>query len=219
MFQSASGAHNGDVYRGIIYLFVTFFLGFFYFSFLMIMFSLALPLMLVWIGFPLLIFTFAAARGMAAFDRQISAAILNVEAPPLPDDLRLTGGTMMQTLSAYAGSAQTWSSIGYLLLKFFLGTLTVSVASILLPFFILEVLLAMVGVRTGLITGQIGLATAHALAGLGTTLIGDQPVWVQVEKLKRTEPDKPKRGDSLEDDDLVHFIGDDGEIDIQRRQS
>lgn len=151
---------GGQVVRSWVYLFADFTLGTLYFTLLSALYSTAFSTLIVLIGFPLLVFSFAATRGLANFDRGISAALLNRPMTPMVEELDLRGMNIWQRLGAYASSPRTWLSAFYLFVKFPMGLLSLTVASMLLPFALIEWLLWLIGIDMGNITGRL----AHWMA-------------------------------------------------------
>ncbi len=213
-----NGITSGQIYRSWFYLWINFFLSIMYFTFLATGFSLAGSLLIFVIGFPILLFMFAASRGLAAFDRQISAAVLNIEASPFVDNLDLRGMNFGSRLGATIASPTTWLSIAYLLLKFPLSIIGFTVVMAITPFLILEMLLAEMGIHFGMISGRIVQAVAvGSFVGTNAMLtpkVLSRRVTVATEKTKnrQNEADMLHAAQRLGDVQTAYFIDDDGEI-------
>ncbi|MDX1995387.1 MAG: sensor domain-containing protein [bacterium] len=209
---------SGQIFRSYTYLFLNVFLSSMYFTFLLTGFLLAIPLMFVLVGFPLLGFMFAASRGLAVFDRQIGAALMDEPTPRFEDDLDLRGMNLGERLAAYTSSSMTWLSITYLFVQFVASLFTVTIGSMLLPFLILEGLLAMIGIHTGMISGRIGYMTAQASRAITNGIL---PATSE-ERARVTVPAEKAKNDSrrpisrLADDDeaegVAYYLTDDGEV-------
>ncbi len=213
---------DGRVYRGGLYLFIDWLLGMVYFTLLTVGLALGLSLLIVGIGIPILVMTLMGARYMAALDRRVARALLNVEVSPLHPGLEENDLSLGERLRTLLNSSFTWQSLVYLFFKLFLGVFEITAWSMVLPFHLLELLVNMVGIKTGQITGRILYGLALALNTVGETMLAGPPD-VEVEKAKRQleDEDKPKRDfyddDEVEANDFIYFIGDDGEIQSTRR--
>lgn len=215
---------DGRVYRGGLYLFIDWLLGMVYFTLLTVGLALGVALLIVGVGIPILVLTLMGARYMAALDRQVARALLNVEVTPLQPGLDEDDLGLRERLSVLLKSAFTWQSMVYLFFKLFLGVFEITAWSMVLPFYLLELMVNMVGIKTGQITGRIMYGLGLALNTVAETMLAAPPD-MEAEKAKR-EPDadeKPKRtiyddDDGPEvDEDFIYFIGDDGEIESTRR--
>lgn len=213
---------DGRVYRGALYLFIDWLLGMVYFTLLTVGLALGVSLLIVGVGIPILVMTLAGARYMAALDRQVARALLNVEVTPLQPALEEDDLSLGERLRTLLKSPFTWQSMVYLFFKLFLGVFEITAWSMVLPFYLLELMVNLVGFKTGQISGRIMYGLGLALNTVAETMLASPPE--EAEKPKR-EPDadeKPKRtlsddDDYIEDNDFIYFIGDDGEIESTRR--
>lgn len=189
------------IYRDLLYLIVQFILGTLYFSILVAGYSLGLSLLILIIGLPILRLTNRAAAILATLDRRMNAAWFS------PDGL-----AELETFDLQAAwQASRWGGLagaGYLLGRFTLGIIAINVVGLLLPFLLIEMLLNLAGVRTGMLTANLQRALALALAGVEDAPAAD---FDEVEKPKR------KRGELLEleaddEDEEGYILTDDGEI-------
>lgn len=192
--------------RGWFYLLLSFGLGVFYFTILMMGFATGLGLAIVWIGLPILMLMFAFSRQLAAFDRRLAAFMLNTRVQPLADDLDVQGWNPFKRLSAYMTSASTWQRMIYLFLKFPLGVIGLSVAILIMPFLMIETMLALLGINFGLITPRITHAVATSISA-SLLLNTETP---PEEKPKRDISKAAQRLQMEAEDD--YFLSDDGEI-------
>jgi hypothetical protein len=216
---------GGRMIRGWIYLLLNFILGTTYFSVFTAGFFTGVGLLIILIGIPILLLTFASARWMTTFDRRFTAALFGSELREIDEEIGYTRSAPPSTLHG----------IGYVLGKFLIGILSIMALSLLVPLFILELALQMGGLNTGQISGRITHALTVGLlatgasrtvkvaeAGLETTgrrvIVGPADV---PEKAKRKNDHMALALDEDEDEDnegeIVYFIGDDGEIHTRRR--
>lgn len=112
-----------QTYLNLAYLGLAFPLGLFYFIFFITGFSLGLPLTILWVGFFILAFVFAAAWLLTLFERQMAIWMLRVEIPPVAKPMPETS-SVWERFKAYLGNPVTWKGLLYLILKFPLGTIT-----------------------------------------------------------------------------------------------
>jgi hypothetical protein len=144
-------AVRGQTYLNLLYLFLSFPLGLFYFIFLVIGLSLGFSLLIVWAGLLILPVVFAGWWAFAAFERQLAIWLLREDIPPMASQQPAAPGLWAQIV-AYLSNPVTWKALLYLFAKFPLGllsfiaaitALSVSaaflVAPLLIPFFPLQV--------------------------------------------------------------------------------
>jgi len=127
-------------YLSLIYLWLAFPLGLFYFVLLVTGFSVGIPLILIWVGLGVLFLLMLAVWGLAALERVLAAGLLGAAvAPPLGRELH---GTVRQRLRMLFTGAELWKGLVFLFLKFPLGlvgwivsvvSLSVSIAFTLAP--------------------------------------------------------------------------------------
>ena len=122
---------RGQTYLNLIYLFLTFPLGLFYFIFLIVGFALGISLLIIWVGLLILLVVFAGWWGFVVFERQQAIWLLRVKVPPLTRQ-DLTGKTTGQQVMAYLTNPVTWKGLIYLFLKFPLGLTTFVIGTVLL---------------------------------------------------------------------------------------
>lgn len=203
-----------------MYLFLNFFMGTIYFSVFISLLSLGLGLAVILIGIPILYGTLVAMAWTTLFDRRFNAALF---ADP-------------ETLAAVNAQPRTtlMGGFGYILGKFITGTLSIVALSLLVPLFVLEIILMLVGMNTRQFTAHLTHAIANALMGLqfagGPASKSLRTVEVPDGEISRHEKAKHKlKNDDLvdfqfyddEDDEsgeIVYYIGDDGEIMTRRRR-
>ncbi len=112
-----------QTYLNLAYLFLAFPLGVVYFVFFVTGLSLGFPLIIVWIGLIILAVVFAAAWGLALFERQMAIWLLRVDVGPMGDDPN-PADDLWQRFKKYIGNPVTWKSLFFLLLKFPLGLIS-----------------------------------------------------------------------------------------------
>jgi len=111
---------SGQAYLNSIYLLISFPLGIFYFVFLISGLSVGLPLLIIWVGIPLLLLVGACWWLLAAFERQMAIHWLKEDIAPMTNPS--TEGTDLWTrFKDYFLNPVTWKSLLYLFLKFPLG--------------------------------------------------------------------------------------------------
>lgn len=129
-----------QTYLNLIYLLLSFPLGIFYFVYLITGFSTGIPLILIWVGIPILVAVVLLSYGLSAFERQMALHMLKIEVPPMSRGETPVG--LWPKLKALLTNPVTWKGIFYQFLKFPLGIvsfvlvvtlLSVSVGLILAP--------------------------------------------------------------------------------------
>jgi hypothetical protein len=199
---------DGRIYRSLFYLFWSFFTGMMFVPMLIGAFSTSFALSLILIGIPLLVMSLAGVRGIAAFDRQIGAAMLQKDVVPVADDIE-RGESVFRRLGSYLSSPITWLSVVYMLVRFPVGIFSLIVALCMIPLVLLEtVLLAPLGISRNMIAMHILNALASGIYGFSSSLLPTQ----------REEPRPIRRRDEsvghrLElQEEPSYYIDDEGEI-------
>lgn len=121
-----------QTWLNVVYLFLSFPLGIFYFVFLVTMLSVGLSTIIIWVGLPILFLTYLAIRGMAALEREMARHILHVEIPVERNPHTQMKFSWWQWVKDGLSSSTTWKSLAYLFIKFPLGIFSFSVAVTLL---------------------------------------------------------------------------------------
>jgi hypothetical protein len=116
-------AIRGQTYLNLVYLFLAFPLGLFYFILLVTGFSLGFGLLIIWVGALILAGMLVAGWACAVFERQLAISLLQEEIPPMLRSAPAGTKTWDQVKSHLANPV-TWKSLAYLLAKFPLGILT-----------------------------------------------------------------------------------------------
>lgn len=112
---------EGQTYRNILYLFLAFPLGLFYYLLLVLGFTLGVALSILLVGLVILAGTVIGLRVVASFERGLANSLLDTDIAS-PDDVDDADG-LVATLRAYLGAASTWRGLGFVVLKFPLGVL------------------------------------------------------------------------------------------------
>jgi hypothetical protein len=132
-----------ETWLGILFDWLAFPLGLFYFVFLVTGLSLGVGLVVVWIGIPILLVVAGAWWLFGAFERLQAHYLLCADVPPAPRAWEKVEGVWGK-LRAHFGSTATWKDLVYLLAKLPFGiistTLLVTAAAMVfwfvaMPFF------------------------------------------------------------------------------------
>lgn len=115
-------------YSSLLWLLLGLPLGITYFVLLVTGLSLGLGLFVTLAGIPLLVATLALARGLAAFERRLAQVLLDAPMPNVVEAVEAGYGVFWGRLRALVLRRRTWVELGYLLLRFPLGTIDFSVA-------------------------------------------------------------------------------------------
>ncbi|MBE0690959.1 MAG: sensor domain-containing protein, partial [Anaerolineae bacterium] len=132
---------DGQMLRDWLGLAAPMFLGMMHWFLVIGGLALSISLVPVLIGIPLLLFTLAGIRALAALDHQMMMALLDQPPPELANDVDAEGANLGERLGLYLGSGQTWRSLVYLALTLPLGMITFSLALLLLPLIFVELLI------------------------------------------------------------------------------
>jgi hypothetical protein len=111
---------SGQAYLNLFYLLISFPLGIFYFVFLITGLATGLPLLIIWIGIPILLLVGAGWWLLAAFERQLAIHWLKEDIAPMTRP-SAEGEDFWVRFKDYFLNPVTWKSLLYLFLKFPLG--------------------------------------------------------------------------------------------------
>lgn len=111
---------DGQTYRNLLYLLLSFPLGLIYFILVVLGFSLGLGLSVLLVGVGIFVGTIIGVRAIAAFERELANTLLGTDIAA-PNDLRRQGPGAVEAAKAYTFASSTWRSLGFILLKFWLG--------------------------------------------------------------------------------------------------
>jgi signal transduction histidine kinase len=100
-----------------------------YLALLFVALPVALSLVVVWVGIPMLIGVFAAIRGSGALERRLAGTLLDVDisAPPRVADMKTS---RMGQLRALMTHGATWKALGYSYVRLISGFITFVVAAV-----------------------------------------------------------------------------------------
>jgi Putative sensor len=199
---------DGQLFRDWFSLIVHFFLGLAYWIVLGCGFAFALATSVILIGIPMLLFMLATTRVIAALDRQLVGALLNIKTPAVVDDVDTRGANLGERMGMYLGSLTTWRSAAYLLLKLPLGVATISVAFALLPVLGFEMLLLGPLIAP---TRPISVQVMHWLA-VGSHKIPGLLLPTRKRKRDTSRLEMPEYAE-----DSRYYLDDDGEVVLRKR--
>ena len=200
---------DGKMFRSWLALFADFWFGLAYFIFIIGGFSIALSLSLVLIGIPLLLFMLATTRTLAALDRRVMSEILDLPAPQDFDDVDTRGANLGERLGMYLGSAATWRSALYLLVKFPIGMISFTLSMlILLPLAVEVLLLAPLTIDLHLLTVRLMRWSAIGLYRLNN-------FFLPTGKAKRVSTSRVAVAEG--EDEPRYYIDSEGEIAVAKR--
>ncbi len=198
---------DGQIIRDWFSLIAHFALGMTYISFFIFAYVMSIGLSVILIGIPLLLFTLASTRAVAAMDQRLFAAILDRPAPKFADDVDTQGANLGERMGMYLGSLTTWRSLFYLALKFPVGIAAITAAICILPFLGFEML----------ILGPLGidmrLASVRLLHGVAVGLHKFPGILIPSGKRKRDF----SRLETVETTEPQYYLDDDGEIVLRKR--
>lgn len=152
----------------ILYIVLSFILSLFYFILVVVGLSLGVGTLVIWLGLPVLLFTFSAIWGIAAIERSIVSGLLGVEIPAPRPALEPQRSWWKRSASNLRDPL-TWKSLLYILVKFPLSTFTFSVA------------VSFVATSIALILAPVGyLIATYVLMANGIHLAPDQYVFIGI---------------------------------------
>lgn len=200
---------DGQILRDWLSLFGSLWFSLFYITLLALGYSLGISLSLILIGLPLLLFTLAGTRTLAAMDRKLNAAILGIEdEPDTWDDIDPRGANLGERIGMYLGSGVTWRSLIYLLLKLPISVIAFTLSMlILIPLAIEVLILAPLTIDMRLISVRALHFCAVNLHKLNTLILPSP-------KGKR----RPSRLELVEEEEPRYVLDDDGEIYVAKRK-
>jgi hypothetical protein len=104
----------------MMYVFLTFPLGIFYFVFLITGLSVGISLTIIWIGIPILLLVGLGWWGLAAFERWLAISWLEEDIQPMAHPSE-DAPDLLNRFKNYFTNPVTWKSLLYLFIKFPLG--------------------------------------------------------------------------------------------------
>lgn len=142
-------ARDGQTYRNMLYLWLSFFFGLCYFSILVPGIFLGIGTLIIWIGVPILFAMVVLWWQFAVFERFLAIRLLRVRVAPMSAGGMSRAGTWWQRFGERLSNRMTWKTLAYLLLKFPLSQFCFALA-IGLPFMSLGLMIG--GLTFGLTT-------------------------------------------------------------------
>jgi hypothetical protein len=122
-----------ESYLGLLYLLLSFPLGVFYFTLILVWFFMGLGLSVIAIGIPILGLLFMAIRAFAGFERNMANWFLDAHLPTgIPN--RQSWRHPWSCFKALLADSSTWKGVIFLLLKFPLGIISFVVCVVLIAF-------------------------------------------------------------------------------------
>ncbi|WP_436934441.1 sensor domain-containing protein [Halovenus marina] len=132
-----------QTYSNLLYLGLAFPLGVVYQSLVVFGLVAGILLSVVLVGIGILFVTLLGVRAIAGFERRLANRLLGTEIAD-PDDLQTDRAGVFGTVKLYLKAASTWRSVGFLMVKFWVGV----VAFVLLTFTL--------GIAVELLTAPLG---------------------------------------------------------------
>jgi len=120
-----------QTWRNLLYLFLSFPLGLIYFVTVVVLLSVGAGMIVIVVGIPILILTFALIRAYVAAERVLLRKLLGAvvaEAGPVYRPPRLVDRMM-----SYLSDAQLWKGLVYLLIHFVFGVASFAMVMALIP--------------------------------------------------------------------------------------
>jgi hypothetical protein len=204
---------DGHILRDALSLLAQFIFGIFYFTLLAAGFATAIGLSFILIGIPLLLFVMASTRTLAAMDRAVMGSILDIDVPPVQEDIDMRGANLGERMGMLLGSGVTWRSMLYLLLKLPIGIAAISILMLLLPLLAFEVLiLAPLTIDLRLLTVRLLRWSARGLFAINSAVLPNAKGKRAAEQAQRIS----RLIDEYEEQPR-YVLGDDGEISVAKR--
>ncbi len=147
-------------YKNVAYMFSSFPLGLAYFIFFTVGMSLGLGLAVILVGIPILLFMFAATKGLAAFERKLAAGLLDADIEPRR---RARQG---RSLAQRIFNRSTLAELLFLMLKFPLG-----LASFVLSITLVATTLGLVTAPLSYQMGTINAPMVGLVDSMGAALL------------------------------------------------
>ena len=112
-----------QTYTNLLYLLLAFPLGLAYYVILVIGFAMGVGLSVLVVGLGILVATVVGLRMIAVFERRLANTLLGTEIAA-PDDVEQGDDGVVGMITAYVSAPSTWRGLGFVLLKFWLGILS-----------------------------------------------------------------------------------------------
>jgi two-component system phosphate regulon sensor histidine kinase PhoR len=132
IFRKFFGVYaNAQTYLNLVYLFLTFPLGIFYFVFLITSLALGIGLFILWIGVLILAGALLIAWGLTALERLLAIHLLKANVAPMNRPVR-PDAPFLEKLKAYLANPVMWKGLAFLFIKFPSGIVIFCIAATLL---------------------------------------------------------------------------------------
>ena len=122
---------EGQTWRNLLYLFLSFPLGLVYFVVTITMLSVGIGTIVIVVGIPILIITFTLVRAFVAGERVLLWKLLGSFIPAPAPKQRPT--SLIDRMMSYLGDAHLWKGLVYLLLHFPFGVASFALVMGLIP--------------------------------------------------------------------------------------
>jgi hypothetical protein len=143
---------DGQAWRNLAYLLLTFPLGIAYFVFLVTGLSVGAGMAITLIGIPILLGVFLLARPLARFDGWLAETLIDAPVAKRKSHVPATEEPLLTRIGNALRDGSRWKEIGYLFLRFPLGVATFTVT------------MTLVGLSVGMITAPLNPGTAVEIA-------------------------------------------------------
>lgn len=120
-----------QTWRNLLYLILSFPLGLVYFVTVITLLSVGVGTLVIIVGMPILILTFALIRVYVAGERVLLRSLLDAVVPAAPPVRRPPG--LVDRMMSYLGDAQLWKGLVYLLIHFVFGVASFALVMALIP--------------------------------------------------------------------------------------
>lgn len=114
---------NPKLYSTLLYLALAFPLGLIYFIFLVVGFSVGIPLIIIWVGLIILALIFPLIWLILKFERAQARILLNVSLP-FNEPPSLETQSILTKIKAFMLDPATWRGLLFIILKFPIGLLS-----------------------------------------------------------------------------------------------
>jgi len=112
-----------QTYEHVLYLLLSFPLGILYYVVTVVGLALGLGLSVLVVGLGILFGLVLGVRAIASFERWLANRLLDTSIPT-PDDVGSASDGIVGTVKAYLRATSTWQAVVFVLLKFWLGTIS-----------------------------------------------------------------------------------------------
>jgi hypothetical protein len=132
IFRKFFGVYaNAQTYLNLVYLFLAFPLGLFYFIFLITSLSLGIGLFILWIGVLVLAGALVIAWGLTALEHLLAIQLLKANVAPMSRPVR-PDAPFLEKLKAFLTNPVMWKGLAFLFIKFPAGIVIFCITATLL---------------------------------------------------------------------------------------